>query len=158
MEWSRIFVSGPVDPTCNLFKFYCQLLRPTSPFMEKVPENFCVTTQQRNTSETISGGGMSIFTKWIKSPSPRYTKLGGRTVNYSTSISWSSNIPNTSKPSCWRSVRNCRSTTNISLEWTICLPRPTTGPGCNYLFFESFCPFTATSSSRRQFGATSVLS
>ena len=27
MEWSRIFVSGPVDPTWNPFQFYCQLCK-----------------------------------------------------------------------------------------------------------------------------------
>ena len=63
MEWTRTFVSGPVDTKWNRYKFYCQIVKPTFPFTGRERERFCVTTRQGNTSERTKGGGTSTCTR-----------------------------------------------------------------------------------------------
>ena len=48
MAWTRTFVSGPVDPKWNRYKFHCQICKATCQSMGKGPERFCVTMLRRN--------------------------------------------------------------------------------------------------------------
>ena len=65
MEWTRTFVSGPVDPRWNKYKFYCRFARQIYPSTGKGPEKFSDIIRQRNISARISFGDMNTFIKLI---------------------------------------------------------------------------------------------
>ena len=48
MEWTRTFVSGPVDPRSNPYKFYCQICKANTSIYGKGPEKFYDTTPLTN--------------------------------------------------------------------------------------------------------------
>ena len=63
IQWTRTFVSGPVDPIHNKFKFYCMLCKTNVSIYSKGAREIPRITRKKGTGESTRKGVMSICKK-----------------------------------------------------------------------------------------------
>ena len=68
MSWTRVFVSGPLDPEHNPYKFYCLICKDNVSIYTKGPGKSFDTTHLNVISGKTRGGGMSTCQSKILSP------------------------------------------------------------------------------------------
>ena len=80
IQWTRTFVSGPLDPVHNKFKFYCMLCKTNVSIYSKGAREILRTIGQKAIREEIKSGGMSTYRKPMKSLESSFTTLEEGTV------------------------------------------------------------------------------
>ena len=90
MEWTGTFVSGPVDPRWNPYKFYCQICKANIS-MAREHRKFCVIIPLKSNYARTKGGDTSTSTKLIQLTRQKSTKSEVEMVDCSRHTSWNWN-------------------------------------------------------------------
>ena len=82
IQWTKVFVTGPLDPVHNEYKFYCQICKTNVSIFSKGHVRSFDTIRPRVILEGTSVGDTSTRASSTKSQAPLSTLLEERTDTY----------------------------------------------------------------------------